>query len=361
MPFAKRPPSQHQMPIFYWRGGNELKEKEYLEAEYSKLFLDRAKAEDDLKSAEEELARARSTLMEREGYSNALASFMDSDTQGATEEIQLKKELEELQNKTEEADLELQKYTSQAQPAVTASLQKEKAYYLLEKQRYQKSYLNALSTGDQCRNQAALIVTSNRYRRAVDLEFQYDKALKKRNYLRQRVIQAKNEIDSMTPSRNPLNTKEAKDQRKTLTNGIETKLAIQISEEKLQRHPIKYKAHLDFLLHRIEELNYRMKDIGYTDGIVDVDQLREEIFSPDSQKKNEEEDEEEQNREINEEHTEENIDQSNEDSQEENENKQEDLSPKENEEGGDEHNDKESVEESTNPLQSHNPDSKPEK
>lgn len=299
-PFAKRPPSQHQMPMFYWRGGNELKEKEYLEAEYYKLLLDKAKAEEDLKLSEEELTKVKNTLVEREGYTNALASFLDSDTAGATEEIRLKKELEEIKKKTEEADIELQKYTSQAQPAVASSLQKEKAFYLLETQRCQKSYVNALSTGDRCRNQAAIIATSNRYHRAVDLEFQYDKAVKKRNYLRQRVIQAKNEIDAMNPSRNPLNTPEAKEQRRVLTNGIDTKLAIQISEEKLQRHPIKYRAHLDFLLHRIEELNYRMQDIGCVDGIVDVEQLKDEIFngaSPNEENgdENHEEEEEEQN------------------------------------------------------------------
>ena len=280
VPFSKRtPPSQHAKPDFYWRGGDVLKEREYLQAEYNQLIVEKVKADEELEQAKQQVSESRVLLKEREGYTEALAGFIETDADSALEENKLKKELSQLEQQIQEAEEELEKYQSQLGANIILTLQKEKTYYTLETQKADKALKNAKSDGDLYRNNLALCMTSSRYRKGVDLEFKVDKTIKKRNYLRQMVSRAKNENDRIVPPRNPVQTAEGKEERRVLSNGIDTKLAILITEEKLQRHPIKHRTELEHLLKQIEDLNDRMVDVGCESGIVDIDKLRENIFS----------------------------------------------------------------------------------
>ena len=278
-PFAKRPPSQYAKPEFYWRGGDVLKEQEYLQSEYNKLLVEKFKADEELQQAQQQVAESRSVLKEREGYSEALAGFLETDADSALEENRLKKELSQLESQIKDAEAELEIYTSQFPINVFSALNKERAYYLLETQKSEKTYKNSVSEGDLNRNNLAKCMVSQRYRKGLALEFKVDKTLKKRNYLRQMVSKAKSENDRVVPPRNLIQTPDGKEERRVLSNGIDTKLAIAVSEEKLQRHPVKYRAQLEHLLKQIEDLNDRMNDVGCDSGLVDIDKLRENIFS----------------------------------------------------------------------------------
>ena len=294
-PFAKRTsPSQHAKPEFYWRGGDVLKEQEYLQSEYNKLLVEKVEADEELQQAQQQVSESRYLLKEREGYSEALAGFLETDADSAIEENKLKKELAQLEQQIQEAEAELEKYQSQLAPQVLNALNKERAYYLLETQKTEKSYQNSRSDADLNRNNLALCMTSPRYRKGLALEFKVDKTIKKRNYLRQMVSRAKNDNDRIKPPRNTVQTADAKEERRALSNGIDTKLALSQSEEKLQRHPIKYRAELEHMLKQIEDLNDRMNDVGCESGVVNIDKLRENIFSTNYPSRNE--DEESQNK-----------------------------------------------------------------
>ena len=85
-PFSKRAPSRSAKEEFYWRGGDSLREKEYLKDEYKKAMADYRKAQMEYQKVEQELQKTNEQLKERESYTNALSSYLDNDTEGSTQE-----------------------------------------------------------------------------------------------------------------------------------------------------------------------------------------------------------------------------------------------------------------------------------
>lgn len=278
-PFSKKQPSVCSKQEFYWRGGDILKEKEFLSKQFNELLQEKIQADQELEKVESEVNQAQSILKEREGYSAALAEFLEPDADSALEAANLKKELQQLEQEITEKEEELEKYTSKTLPNVYSSLNKERAFYLLEKQKLEKELQNMVSDNDRNRNDLALCMASTRYRKGVILEYKVDKELKKRNYLRKMVSKAKEENDRLRMPYGIPKSREVADERNVLLKGIDTKLAINISNEKLTRHPVKYRAELEFLLKQIEDLNDRMKDVGCETGFVDIDHLRENIYA----------------------------------------------------------------------------------
>ena len=96
-PFKKPPASQYRKPEFYWRGGDKYREQEYITDEYKKALMEYRLAEQEYRQVELEVSQASSTLSERSGYTQALAGFLDGDTEGFTEENELKQELFQLE------------------------------------------------------------------------------------------------------------------------------------------------------------------------------------------------------------------------------------------------------------------------
>ena len=289
-PFKKPPASQYRKPEFYWRGGNKYREQEYITDEYKKALMEYRLAEQEYRQVETEVSQASTTLSERSGYTQALAGFLDGDTDGFTEENELKQKLFQLEQEIREQENELEKRQAVHNPAVASGLQKEKAYYLIEIQRGTKSICLAEEESEMAREQLSACTVNNKYRTALQLEFQLDKLQRKKKFLRSLVNKTKYQFDTMKPNP-PQNTQQAKDERAAYHEGIDLKLQVLEAEEKLERRPQKHANYLNFLIDQIEELNIRMSEIGLEDEIVDTEALRNKYFGDE----NEEEDSNENN------------------------------------------------------------------
>ncbi|OHT10582.1 Psp-related protein [Tritrichomonas foetus] len=295
VPFKKPPPSQYKKPEFYWRGGNTYREQEFITDEYKKALMEYRIAEQELRQVETEVAQASTTLNEREGYTTALAGFLDGDTDGFTEEVSLKQQLFQLESEIRHDEDELEKIQAVHNPAVASGLQKEKAYYLIEIQRGTKSICLAEEESTRAKEQLAACTVNSRYRQALQLEYQLDKLQRKKKFLRSLVTRTKNEFDNTKPAQT-LATNEARTERSMYQEGIELKMALGRAEEKQQRRMQKHANYLNFLIDQIEELNVRMSEIGLEDQIVETEPLRDKYFGD----KNEEEDEDEERKPENE-------------------------------------------------------------
>ncbi|OHS95275.1 Psp-related protein [Tritrichomonas foetus] len=283
-PFAKRPSAQYAKPEFYWRGGDVLREREYLADEYKKALADHRKAEYEYKQIEKECLEASQVLSEREKYTSALANFLDADAEGGQIEAEKKRRLNELENEIKEAEAELNEARAVHHPAVASGLQKEKAYLLIEIQRGSKAIDLATEQHDNARRQLAACTVSNRYRQATELEGQYHDLSSKRNFLRSLVNKYKKEFDSTRPCA-PSQTKEARLERAALMPQIDLDITIERGEEKKQRRPKKWDNRISRIIDEIDELNDRLTDLGLPDEVVDTEALREKYF-PSKEKEN---------------------------------------------------------------------------
>lgn len=278
-PFKKStPPSQYMKPEFYWRGGDALREQEYITDEYKKALAEKRRAEQELRQVEDEVAEASATLGERSGYTTALANFLEGDTESFTEENKLKSELNEVNLKIEECEAKLAKAQDVHNPAVSSSLQKEKAYFLIECQRGSKAISNAEEVSDSSIQQLAALCISNKYNTAIQLEYQVDKVKRKKKYLRSIVNKTKAQFDGM--KKVPVdNNNEAKTERNVMTEDIDITLALNRGDEKLYRRPQKHMNQLNFMIDQISELNARLKDLKFEDEMVDEDELRDKYLA----------------------------------------------------------------------------------
>lgn len=289
-PFKKPPTSQYKKSEFYWRGGDKYREQEYISDEYKKALMEYRQAEIEYQQVENEVAMASTTLHERSNYTKALAGFLDGDTEGFTEENDLKRRLYQIEQEIRDEETELEKWQEVHNPAVASGLQKEKAYFLIEIQRNAKAISMSEEETELSKEQLSACTVNKKYRSAQQLEYQLDKLQKKKKFLRNLVNKTKNEFDNLKKDK-PENTPEAKIERSLYQEEIDLKMTLMGGEEKKERRAVKHKNHLNFLIDQIEELNLRMSEIQLEDQMVDTDQLRDKYINNDNG--NEEEDVEE--------------------------------------------------------------------
>lgn len=278
-PYPKRQSAQYKAPAFYWRGGDILKEREYLADEYKKALADYRKAEYELKMIEDELANANETLHEREGYTTALANYLDADAEGNQTEQDCKRQLADLELEIQEAEAELQQVKAVHHPAVSSGLQKEKAYLTIEMQRTVKAIdLTSEQQNDEKRKLAEISI-SKKYQTAVDLETKMMEMRRKSQFLRSLVNKNKKDFDNTKPVQT-IHTDNARQERSVMSQVIDANYSLTRTTEKEKRRPGKWNNEIDRILIQIEDLNQRMSELGMNeDQMVDIEALREKYFA----------------------------------------------------------------------------------
>ena len=285
-PFKTRPPSQSQTPAFYWRGGDVLREREYLADEFKKALADKRKAELDLQQIQKEIAETQEVLDEREGYTSTLANYLDSDAEGYATENEFRQRLKELNFEIQVAERELQEATAVHHPAVISSLQKEKAFLLLEIQQQNKTKNNAIEQRFENKRKLAELSAGQKYQQTIALETQYDELVSKKNFLRGEVNRAKKNFESTKPTKSATPTDQEtlrvlNQERSVLLDELNISMAEKRGVEKKNRRPKKWDLRIARMIDQIEELNDRLEDLGFgQDDLVDTEQLRDKYFPP---------------------------------------------------------------------------------
>lgn len=276
--FAKRPPAQYQKPEFYWRGGDVLKEQEHLYDEYKEVLAKYRRAEVENRVANNQLQDAQDVLRDREGYTNALSAYLNRDTEAARIEIEKKAQLAQIESEIKEIEVQIQDYKEIQNPAVAATFEKEKAYYLIEIQRGNKAIDLADQQNMEAKRQRAACRVNSRYRNAMRTEYQLEKVTHKKNHLRQIVSKAKMTFDALRPAQ-ALQDANSRRERTELQNGIKQHVTYLRTKERNENRAKKHEEHLTTLFNEIEELNDSMREIGMEEeDIIDTDKLREKIF-----------------------------------------------------------------------------------
>jgi hypothetical protein len=273
-PYPKRKPSAYAATPFYWRGGDVLREREYIEDEHKKALADFRRAELELKQLEADIAKDNETLHEREGYTDALANLLDADTEGNQAEHAYKKRLVELEARMQVAESELKEAKAVHHPAVASSLMKERAYLAIEMQRVAKAIELTREQEDADINKLSRINISARYQTSLDLETKVTILGKKSQYLRKLVNRNKKEFDQMRPV--PIvQSDSARNERWALVNNIDLFYSQERTREKVSRRPSKWHYELEKKIWQISELNDRMRNLGMNEeDVVDVEALK---------------------------------------------------------------------------------------
>lgn len=282
-PFTTTPPSQYRRPEFYWRGGDPLKEREYLIDEYKKAMIELKKAQMEHRQMEEQVQEAEEVLREREGYTNALADFLEGDSKASREEADLKKEAADLERQIKESREELAQLRERQNPLIQAQLNKERSYLLVEIQRANQGVVFAKNRTDEAKRQLAACVVNQRYRNGIELQEKELKAIRKQNRLKKEVKQTKSEQAQMKAGP-VLVSDDSRDERSKWFDIADGKLRLIHERGRLARKPQKQKREIEFLIAQIEELNERMAEIGMgPDEQQDVVDLRSRYLPQEEQ------------------------------------------------------------------------------
>jgi hypothetical protein len=278
VPFKKPRVSQYAMPPFYWRGEDALREKEYMMVEHMNALSAYHRGKSEMQGVQQLLDTATQLLQERDGYTVALADFMDGDADGFREENDLKRELFELETAITQLELDLKARVHVHNAGVAAGLRKEKAYFLIEIERETKALENADVDIENCKRTLAALAVSPRYRVGRDTEYLYARLSAKKKSLRAFVNQTKNEFDATRPAL-ILQTQDARTQRAAMMAGVEARLVRLRCREQWERRPRKRRNFLGFMIDQIEELNTMMRRLGMEGDVVDTDPLRERAIA----------------------------------------------------------------------------------
>jgi hypothetical protein len=283
-PLAKPRTSPCFRPAFYWRGGDALREREYIADEFRKALIAHRKAEADLAKVEAQIRTVAQTLSERDGYTAALAGYLDGDTDGFAEENLLKADLAQVERDLADAQQELKRKRAMQSPGVTCALQKEKAYYLIEIERQIKAIENCGEGIERSRIGLATVAISPRYQTGFDLEFKEHRVNEKRRYLRALVNRRKKALESRPPLE-PLYSNETRTMRLAMQTGVGERLRYLRLRERQEQRPAKHRQELSLLIGQIEELNTRMTELGADDcELEDTEALRDELLRQDDQR-----------------------------------------------------------------------------
>jgi hypothetical protein len=273
--------SQHCTPPFYWRGGDVLREREYITDEYRKALIDLERAEQDLHTVKLQVEAAANVLNERDGYTTALAAFMEGDPEGFTTENEMKRELIQLERDITHNETLLRKRRAVHNPGIASALQKEKAYYMIDIERHIKAIANLDDDKRRARNTMAGIAISPRWNTAIQTEYNLDKVNRKKRFLRSLVNRVKSEFDN-TRALSGGQSDGARSERVALHDGLAMTMEIHRAEEKLERRPPKHANEINFFIEQIEDLNAKMIEIGMDAEVVDTQGLRERMLPPKS-------------------------------------------------------------------------------
>jgi hypothetical protein len=276
-PFEKRPPGQYRRPEFYWRGGDVLREQEHLRDEHRKALLDLQAAKRRQKQLEDEICEAENVLREREGYTNALAAYLERDVSASQKETQMKVYLRQLEAQVEAASAEVAELRRIQNPSVAAILLKQKAFYAIEVQRMQKLVQNGTNQQNEDKRQIAACSVNQRYRDARFFDHELGRLLTKRQHLRIIVSRAKLEFEAL-PRDRVLTDDTSRSDRAALRRNIEAAIERLRMEERRRTKTPNRRAALASLLAQVAELNDRLVDIGLEKKVVNLAPLRERML-----------------------------------------------------------------------------------
>jgi hypothetical protein len=273
-PYPHHPPSQFRTPPFYFRGGDVLREREYLLDEYKMAAADFRRAEYELDAIEHELQASIDTLHEREGYTNALASFLDADTDGNLAEQDVKRRLPRVESEIRKAELDLADARAVHLPAVAGALQKEKAYLLIELKRTQEALDQTHEQQTFMSRKLARTLSSPKYQASLDFETKVLDLNRKTTFLRNLVDRSKKDFDRTRPTI-PLQTEDARAERAALGKQLDAIHMLERSREKATRRVPKWVSQINRLLFELEDLNRVITDVGMTEAeLLDIDAIR---------------------------------------------------------------------------------------
>ena len=262
---------------FHWRGGDVLKEKEYLTSEYKAALAEFRKISMIKENLEKEVNQANNELNETLGYTDALSAFIDG-TQNSQKEQELKQKLDKLEQQIAERQQKLEEMSECQNPAALATLAKENAFLLVEAQRGSKSIQNAELQTNALKRQLAACTVSDQYQYSSNIETLIIRETKRKNALTKRVRQLKGNFDS-SKKYSVSNSDYAQELRDSLTSSISLKHQMKDSNFNYKCEIDDHNTHIKSLISQIEELNQRLQELELEDYIVDVNDLNNR-FAP---------------------------------------------------------------------------------
>jgi hypothetical protein len=275
--YAKRPPSQYRTPEFDFRGGDILKEQEYLREEHRKVLAECQAAQRHLDQLDFDVRDAAAVLRQREGYTQALSTFLERDSSAAQQELEMKDHLLKLESDIEGLQNQLAEIKALHNPAATNTLLKERAYYLIEIQRGREEIAQNREMSKERRDQIAACTVHPQYRKVLRADAEVGRLLQKK--LRMRVIVSHAQISMQDlPVVCQAEDEISRRERDILRRNIEGRVNLLRMEERKRSRNAKKRLQLEFLLAEIEEINARMRDLGLAEYVYETGELRKRVL-----------------------------------------------------------------------------------
>ncbi|KAK8887210.1 hypothetical protein M9Y10_038248 [Tritrichomonas musculus] len=125
------PKGTYQTPPFFFRGGDEFKENEHLQSEYSAAKNDLKRAKKELLEARSEYEKVKSILDDKEGRAVALAETLGGTNTITTENAQYRRQIADLAVEIDELRYKISEARTHASISTIAAIDRERSSYFL--------------------------------------------------------------------------------------------------------------------------------------------------------------------------------------------------------------------------------------
>ena len=179
------PHGTFQTPSFYWRGGDEYRDSEYVRYNYLQAKIDRDKAEKELKNVKDEYSEITEKYSEADNHAVAVSKVLGKGSKTTTENSEKFDEIQKLTNQIQKLEEKIADANAISNQMYLNNLLKEKGeiYVNIEKQSLD---MNARQTEiDGYLKQYIDILVSEQWREANDSTAQFNITSKERRRIRQ--------------------------------------------------------------------------------------------------------------------------------------------------------------------------------
>lgn len=272
----KKEPPRYMKQEFYFRSGvDPLKEEEYIEAEYRTALAEYRKVIMQRDLLRKEISKYSEILEEKEGYTAALNMYLDDKDDTTQEESKMKKDLTFLESFMLERESELHETRAMLNPIVAGTLKTEKQNLLNDIQKLETCLEEKVNGDVETLNQLCACYCSEQYFRNKELELKYSIVKKKNKYLRDTISEIKRTIDSL-PSISIDNSSNSVNQRNSMLALLNKKCDILRAKYIQRSRGEKHSQYINLLFSYIEELNDRMRDLGFDESeLTDISAIKE--------------------------------------------------------------------------------------
>ena len=270
------PTGTYQAPAFFWRGGDEFKEQEHLQADYIQAKKENSKARRELEEVKKEYEQVNELLSNRDKQACVLASALGGVSQITEQNSKLNRQIADLTLEISEIEEKITEASQRAQPSYIAQLEKERSTSYIAVERLSHELDTIEREMNNMSQEYYTLLTSDEWLDANAINAQHQIISKEKSKVRQEVNKSFEEQNYAKENKKEQTVRvrsEGNEHLMQLTDLSQKRDAFEINLYKAQHERFMAQTYgkivISYKLEIISQLNEALSDLGLEEINVD--------------------------------------------------------------------------------------------